>query len=160
MGWLAFLFSWKGRFTRLQFAIMYFASGLPFVAIGLGAMFLSDLRPDIPRDLTTAIFVTGYALSAYLQTGNVVKRLHDLGLSGWWLAAMVALLGVSFGIVGLFGFMGSTQAMIVIAPVMIVAVIGTFALMFTPGMPKANRYGPDPLGRDWHTFGPSRAEGS
>jgi uncharacterized membrane protein YhaH (DUF805 family) len=54
----------------------------------------------------------------------VVRRLHDRDLSGWWyLGAIVA------GMIPFVGFIAS---------------IALLVLMFLPGTPGPNRFGPDP----------------
>jgi len=53
-----------------------------------------------------------------------VRRLHDRDMSGWWY--------LGFIVAGMIPFIG------------LIASIALLVLMFLPGTPGANRYGPDP----------------
>lgn len=91
--------------------------------------------------------ISNVAVMAYFWpiTAGMVKRLHDLGFSGWfWAAYMVVVLG-SWAI-----FLLSPQSVLTVALVVLstlVACVVSVFLYFIPGTPGPNQYGPDPLGR-------------
>ena len=68
----------------------------------------------------------------------MVRRLHDLGKTGWW---AIALLPVSLIPKGTFP---DWIEFLIVLPV----IIGLFAVSFIPGASGPNRYGPDPLCSD------------
>ena len=80
-----------------------------------------------------------------------VKRLHDRNRSAWWLVAVGSVFA-AFGAVDHF-FSWSTNlraislliAMILLAPVQLVAGWGMIEIQFLRGTYGANRFGPDPL---------------
>jgi uncharacterized membrane protein YhaH (DUF805 family) len=88
-----------------------------------------------------------------------VRRLHDSGLSGWWLLAPVgaALLGVGFFVGGLAATLAGAfsanapralEAGIVLfgvgALLLLAALIVDLVLMLRPSTPGPNRFGPGP----------------
>ncbi len=82
-----------------------------------------------------------------------IKRLHDLGLSGWWLPGSLLLLlvwSVIASLVSLLRFgptvlkFGSAEFMTNAATVMIWPVIGTLWLHFAKGDEGPNNYGAAP----------------
>lgn len=95
----------------------------------------------------------GGALVMVLCFSGTTKRLHDIGLSAWWILAGLAglvgwsvvlglLLAVTAGPAALHP--GSFAFVLAIIGVMIPAFAGTLWLHLTPGMPGDNRYGPEP----------------
>ncbi len=61
----------------------------------------------------------------------VAKRLHDFGFSGWWsLLAFAPFLALFSDELGGFGSL--------------IVFIGHIALIFVPGEPRSNQYGPSP----------------
>jgi uncharacterized membrane protein YhaH (DUF805 family) len=161
MGWLAFLFSWRGRFSRVQFPLMYVAAGLIGVAVLFGAVYASHLLPSNLREWNVVLIYSIYSLpTAYLQVGAIIKRLHDVGLSGWWLAAAVGLVAGSAYAIEQLQLKGTTYEPIVMIPVIAISIIGFLVLLLTPGTTGTNQYGPDPFGRGQQTFRSMRAEGN
>ncbi|MCH9809027.1 MAG: DUF805 domain-containing protein [Alphaproteobacteria bacterium] len=89
----------------------------------------------------------------WIATSAAIKRLHDLGRTGWWvpgflLALFVWTLLVSFGSFLTMGDavtqIGSPQFIIHVCVVMVPPVAATIWLHFAPGNPGRNKYGPEP----------------
>ena len=83
-----------------------------------------------------AASTVGSGVVAYAQ----IRRLHDVGRSGWWVAAILAAqIALT---VGLYLAFGSEDAMYVAAAVLtLIPIIWIGAL---PGTPGENRFGPAP----------------
>lgn len=98
----------EGRARRKEiWGFMLFATLIYFVLLFLVAVGI------IPEGVTYF-----YALIVFLPNLAVnIRRLHDLGLSGWWLLA------------GLISFVG---------------LLGAIPLLFVEGEKRRNKYGPDP----------------
>lgn len=73
--------------------------------------------------------MTAYAIILWPLLTMYVKRLHDLGFSGWWLLGSFAAAAILDGIVPK-GYLG----------VALMLIIG-----FVPGRRGDNRFGPDPI---------------
>ncbi len=104
----------KGRASRQEFW-MFFLFNLIFalVAVVLDNVFGTDFQ-----DIGYGIFYTLYMLAVLLPTLAVeIRRLHDIGKSGWWIfISLVPLAGSIWLIV----------------------------LLATDGQPGENQYGPNP----------------
>ncbi len=91
--------------------------------------------------------------SLWIATSAAIKRLHDLGYSGWWvpgsiLALFVWTLLACFATILTMGEavadVGSPQFMVYAAAVMFWPLAATFWLHFAPGEVGSNKYGPEP----------------
>lgn len=136
-------FRFEGRLPRVPFLLGALA------AHALSTFDLPDLGP-----IANAVAVACFFVGKFLLTTLVVKRLHDLGVSGWWAIPLVApmtLWSGSRGLVALFAPELATDlaprvswtALIVSALVFGAA---TLVLGLIPGQRRDNRYGPDPNG--------------
>jgi uncharacterized membrane protein YhaH (DUF805 family) len=88
-------FSWSGRFSRSEFAVAHLGYNLlGAVLIGLGAAliaaFQGDHRSEVGAIVLGAVVVVWFLLSLVISLGSMVRRLHDLGQSGW--LALVSLI--------------------------------------------------------------------
>jgi uncharacterized membrane protein YhaH (DUF805 family) len=128
------LFTWKGRLGRLRFFLYGLASVLIMV-LGFVPIALEEKYPRVPdADPSTGAFLliaTGFGAAIWIGNVTAIRRLHDLNLSGWWLLA---------------GFLPS---LFVSSPSSIIQAISVIFwlgeplyLMFTPGNPGDNRFGP------------------
>jgi uncharacterized membrane protein YhaH (DUF805 family) len=91
------------------------------------------------------------ALALWVGTIGLIKRLHDVGRSAWWVLAGMAGLCIWCAVVAvviglMFGsaaFMpGSTGYIVLLGLVMLPAIGATFWLHLEPGDPFSNRFGP------------------
>jgi len=112
-------------------------------------------RPILDTILTVVLFLPGIAVG--------VRRLHDIGKSGWWLLLLVTIIAVSLALHWVFDWS---------LPILF-AVAGIIVMIYwyvQPGTVGANKYGPNPLetatdnvsggyieGNHW-VFGPSNEE--
>lgn len=103
------LFSFQGRFSRSQFWLWGF--GLPALVGALCVGLISALMvPSADADGVIGIFIVLgllYLPLTYVGIAGAVKRLHDLGRSGWWyLLTLIPLINVGF-VIWIGAFKGS-----------------------------------------------------
>ena len=128
----------SGRSRRMEFwsfglfnLVVYAIIGGIMLGTGASLSNLSQNSAD-PVAAITGIFFSGfgvlfalYWLATIIPTVAVtVRRLHDRDMSGWWYLGVIVL---SF--IPLVGFLVS---------------IAFLVIMFLPGTPGPNRFGPDP----------------
>ena len=128
----------SGRSRRMEYwsftlliVIVYVVLGALMVGGGLDLAAMSN--PELAAEMAAPgpLFYIGAGLLALFALGSlipmiavVVRRLHDRDMSGWWyLGAIVG------GMIPFVGFLVS---------------LGFLVLMFLPGTPGPNRFGPDP----------------
>lgn len=130
MAWL--FLSFEGRVNR---ELWWLVMGL---ALCLDLTFNLMLRSsDGGSYITLAILVNA------IQIAPTVKRLHDVGRSGWWiapyfvgpLALFLIAIGSSSNIVFVVAFFAG----------LLLLLWAIFELGFVKGPERDNRYGPDPL---------------
>jgi uncharacterized membrane protein YhaH (DUF805 family) len=121
--WQSYLTPWRkfavfqGRSGRREYWIFYGFNLVPSLLLSCGILFADDRST---REICT-ILSFGLMLATLVPSLAVsVRRLHDIGLSGWVL------------LVGVIPFLGP---------------LAIIAIMAKPGDAKANNYGPVP-GRD------------
>jgi uncharacterized membrane protein YhaH (DUF805 family) len=123
MGCLTRLISFKGRATRSEFWMITLGYIIPLSILLplIGHIFHLNISDDIHFEmLFLIIFILGEPLLAVS-----IRRLHDLGGSGWlYLLCLIPLLG------------------------QIIGGVLTFLIYFKDGEPNKNNYGNDPKGRD------------
>lgn len=149
INWQHLMLSFDGRIRRSHFGIAWL--------ILFGAGFVLGLIPLIGTLVSIALIWPNLAIT--------VKRLHDMGKSGW-LAAIpyaVAIVGmiVGFSMMGLGAIMNAEQlenedpaaVLALIGPAFgvfgIIALVGLGFLLWiglTPEQPGTNRFGPNPKG--------------
>ena len=150
LDWQKLLFSFEGRTRRSHFWIGWL--------ICLGAGVVAGMLPIIGGLISIALIWPNLAIS--------VKRLHDMGKSGW-LVAIPWVVGIVGGIaaVSMMGLSALTNAsaledgdpaaiLALLGPAMgIVAIVGLVCLGFllwiglADGQRGDNRYGPNPKGQ-------------
>jgi uncharacterized membrane protein YhaH (DUF805 family) len=113
------LFFPQGRIGRMSWLLRQFGSAVVIYLL----MVVSDAMPDGPVGSSDLFLVlAGLAALAFVAFRIVqdIKRLHDLGRSGWYcLLVLVPFVGFFYLLV----------------------------LLFKDGQPFTNEYGPDPKGR-------------
>ncbi len=145
------LFTFRGRISRMPFFLGSLAIGaiwLFLVTIGIIAAFgMADMDGAYGMDQLVRLFSAGavvfllmtpfFLVLAYSNVCLVVKRLHDLGASGWFALPLI------FG-----GFM--LLPLITISPEVfvttsnifgLVQLVGYLVLLLMPGQSVANSYG-------------------
>lgn len=101
---------YSGRISRAS----YFLS---LLAISIFMGFAQSLMQDSQKNITIFISTVATFVLFYLIISIWVRRLHDVGMSGWW-------------------------ALVIFAPV--INLIFYVVLIFKAGYPKKNKYGPQP----------------
>lgn len=139
---LRWLSTYDGRLNRAAFLGHLFAVGLLALVIAgffVGLVWFWPGHIDLLVGNWIVILIT-----APLYGSGLVRRLHDLGLSGRWAVAFAVLLPTHL-LSDLRPFGLSTDATIGLE--MIVAMplaAGLLVLLFRKGQPQANRFGPPP----------------
>jgi uncharacterized membrane protein YhaH (DUF805 family) len=111
-----------GRASRKQYATKLAFSLLIAVANALATALLSNVAwPHIPEALRQAWTVDSICwtmIGIWPAQALVIRRLHDIGATGWW-------------------------GLLMLIPIVNFFVLGV--LLLRPGQPDANRHGPSPL---------------
>jgi uncharacterized membrane protein YhaH (DUF805 family) len=81
-------FAWSGRFSRSEFAVAYLGYNVLFgVLIGLGgtliAAALGERRSEVVAIVLGVVAIVWFLSSIVISLGATVRRLNDLGQSGW-----------------------------------------------------------------------------
>jgi len=153
--------SLRGRVPRSTYWLWFIVPGYAITLLASGLDALTGAAPTnaIAEAYRSFLGETALSLSAlpgpisnitvlayfWPFTAGSVKRLHDLGASGWfWAAYMVVALG-SWAI-----FLVSPRSVLTVALVVLATLVGlvfSVCVYFVPGTPGPSQYGPDPFGR-------------
>lgn len=166
---LHFLFSFNGRVNRAKFWAFYLGAPISasfvILAVLLAGSAITGTSPQQAMDKWTPLnwpqsplgqtmviaYWAGIVLLFYCLLAIVVKRLHDRNKSAWWLAFFYGVPITSFAALRLAGYSPSTAS-----PQMHTIQLGLFfvntiiiwwyliEILFLPGKPGENRFGPDP----------------
>jgi len=130
-------FDFQGRSRRMEYWSFFLLNMIVYLVFGgimmAGGFSLAEMDGEMgaaPPELGAPFYLGAgllglYALAVFIPNLAVnVRRLHDRDMSGWWLLGLVILSAVP--VIG------------------IIVSIGWLVLMFLPGTPGANRFGPDP----------------
>ena len=123
--WWFVLFSWL-----LTFVVMFVLSSLLFyltVNTGVSGVSFTPIFSVLIGIASLGLFVPTVAVT--------VRRLHDLGLSGWWYGSLFAMLGLAWVF---------PQSLWVALIFYISGLVCMLACVFK-GTSGQNKYGPDPL---------------
>jgi uncharacterized membrane protein YhaH (DUF805 family) len=89
------LFRFRGRLRRPLFALLHVAGSAVFGSLAvLGVLIALGPCPQSsapPPPWTMALITVGLATALWMRTSLEVRRLHDMGWSGWWSAAVLLL---------------------------------------------------------------------
>jgi uncharacterized membrane protein YhaH (DUF805 family) len=138
---LKYLFDPRGRFSRSD--MMPIAIGMVTVEI-----FASQFAPH-----AVLLFKLLSALMIWIGISATIKRLHDIGYSGWWVfggAAFICMWTALIAIGGLFALgrevltPGSSGHFIILGFVLLPPLSMTLWLHVTPGEIYKNEYGMPP----------------
>lgn len=154
MNWFLFAlkntFNFKGRARRREFGWFNFIS----LIIGVVLSIFADLSKSIGLVTFADILAITYNLYSYGLTLTVIslvtRRLHDIGLSGWWqLLFYVPLFALYFRVYQLTGSFNDLAFEDIIVQVasfafLIFACIMLPILAFVDGDKKPNKYGDSP----------------
>jgi uncharacterized membrane protein YhaH (DUF805 family) len=139
------LFDPRGRIGRMGLLIS------ATVMLGIEALLMA-LSPGTGEALPAALWPLKI-IALWIGTAALIKRLHDVDLSGWWVLAGAAGLCIWTAVLAvLFVFGAGAQSLdagtfgyITLTGLVMLPAIGvTLWLHLAPGLPYANRFGPMP----------------
>lgn len=137
MSWVREFTTYRGRLNRIQLlwrhAVVCFAgAAVGILLIAIASMFSST------NAAATLVMPIVMIVVMYVDLSLVVRRFHDVGLSGWWLLPVFGLAAVLFWFSAISP---SPWLLLAIFPVN----FGYLILLFlVPGSRGANRYGDPP----------------
>ena len=131
------LFSFRGRIGRVALLAIALVN-LVFVSVLIGAtlgiMPSTFLSTETSLRVVLSVVVAAWILAAWIGLASTVKRLHDIDHTGhhcWWIYGQ--------------GVVISASNEPLFAPLSLVVSFGVLAyLIFMPGTPGPNRFGPSP----------------
>lgn len=139
-------FNYAGRATRRDYWVFYaIALGVSSAGNGL-ARIADDIAPhSIPLPLVLGFLLSGLGIANFFPLlALTVRRLHDVGISGWWypvaiVVAPVLATGTAIAITrhAFPGVMAGWGALMIGGIAMLVVTV-------RPGDRSENRYGPPP----------------
>ena len=147
-------FSTSGRTGRIEYITLFVLC--PFL-LGTIEWFLRLFSSDIvPLNIVVIICcVIGLLATAWILFTAIIRRMHDLNFSGWWLPLVFVLAFIIF-------------ALGLALPLLVVLGCGKALLCFCPGDKKANKFGEIPelfggflengQGSTFHTSNPGRID--
>ncbi len=111
------IFTGDGRVGRLNYLLTNLVIGVAWVVCVL-VLTLPD--PETGRSSFHPALIVLFPIVVWASVGNTIRRLHDRDHSGWWwLASCLPLVNLALGLY----------------------------LLFAPGDPEVNRFGPPPGGQ-------------
>jgi uncharacterized membrane protein YhaH (DUF805 family) len=155
MNWTWFLFGFEGRINRAKLwfaAFIWFATVFSFMTIFLfvvaGILRASgnDLHLVSTKTMHPAFYLLGFPLliiGVWLVAATSIKRLHDRGKRGWWLAPFFIAPGL---LDKLSDWLDNPPLALLVSVVSFgLSVWGFVELFCVRGTKGPNRFGPDPL---------------
>jgi uncharacterized membrane protein YhaH (DUF805 family) len=131
----------SGRASRSEFWFFYLFSSLAAFVLGFVCEFVGTIFGVNPNAAASPADL--YVLAALLPTWAVlVRRLHDIGATGWWAVVPFAAYLVWLAVLLLTGFGWSFY--LVLVPVILL--ISLLIALATDSQPGPNRFGPNPNG--------------
>ncbi|QHQ37164.1 DUF805 domain-containing protein [Algicella marina] len=155
------LYKWRtfsGRSTRSEYWWFFLASVL-FMALAFAIAFVATLLSDfsigdIFGSASGIIFVLTLALPTLLvwvaSLAVTVRRLHDLGFSGWWLLGYLFVTTVLGNVTD--GLITNPQIVYQLAIANLAISFAGLVVMMIPGRRGPNAYGEDPRFDDVSVF--------
>jgi uncharacterized membrane protein YhaH (DUF805 family) len=102
---LAILFTPKGRLNRTEFATLFcLGLGVAVAAVFAAGPMMETLHlSDSGKNVSFGLLIGGFVLWKYVTVVGLVKRLHDMDMSGFfWLLLLIPGVGSLFYLVTLF----------------------------------------------------------
>ena len=143
------LFGFRGRMARLP----YFGYGLLFLGL---CVFLILVWVGLIATGVVGLIILGsilmWVVCGWMGLALTIKRLHDLGLSGYhmiWIFGLSVVAGqlgspTSSEAIGILSGLSSGTIGILSSLASLASLIVTLWLLFAPGQPRTNGYGPPP----------------
>ena len=131
----------SGRSTRTEFAAFYCTTMLATLAVVLATMTAGEQTGWIATSALGLLLLCPWA-------ALFVRRVHDAGLSGWWVALCVPVV-IQNIIADYYWLTGDFEAMLAVRYstqhfLAAIPLLAVFFFLLLPGEEGANRYGPNP----------------
>lgn len=144
-------FDLGGRLSRGRYVVLSTASFFCFVAMVVIVFMAQPAASDLLSGSLFAAFVSLMLLNVFAT----IRRLHDLGRSGWWAGIFFVPFPVMFGPLLVLEDPGRIYLHDAYLPTLAVLILvcGFFGMrpnmdtVYKRGESGPNRYGPDPLAR-------------
>lgn len=140
LGWLQRECTTQGRLGRVDFWIRSFALSF-LITLCVGLITLPVVALGFSPDWVQWLSI--FALPLYASI--VVRRLHDVGLSGWWGLPMLCAWGYSV-LCGYRARVGMPDIGTDVAAepwwIVVIGALTVIVLLFWPGSSQPNQYGP------------------
>lgn len=118
-----------GRAGRIEYILISLVAELLSIGFFNAIERMSHVTPSWPLVIMMWVILAFWVVSAWISFVCLIRRMHDLNCSGWWLFAFV-LIGLIFAMLRIP----------VAGPLMIAG--GKSFLWFMPGSAGTNRFGP------------------
>lgn len=125
-----FLVFYKGRMKRKDYLMIALLVGIPLAF----ALYFIDLETHFFLGLVLAV------LGLYYSSSLHIKRLHDIGLTGWYIVPYYFLLNTK----EIFQFLGyelTQQVLAVAFYCSLLSIVFGIVLIFCPSQKQDNKYG-------------------
>lgn len=152
--------NFKGRARRSEFWWFTVANIIISIVLNILAMALGSIGGIIAGIYSLAVLVPGMAVG--------VRRLHDIGKSGWWLAGFYILVAVVYGYMFSTGLMNlsslsnpmatpdvsavGSPMLGILGLIMFIAAIILLVWFFKDSQPGTNKWGPNPKENNPQSF--------
>jgi uncharacterized membrane protein YhaH (DUF805 family) len=143
LSWREAFFSWRGRVSRgaCLFGVMAISFVWAIASMLLLAIVFPGPQGFTPSRTTDTVIFASLALSLVPQASLLVRRAHDLGVSGYWLLIFV----VPFAVFIMARLIDqSLYGSWIETLVSMFYLGGMLIIFFAPGQRKANRFGAPP----------------
>lgn len=145
------LFTFRGRLGRAAWWLAFLVQVIVVVAAGtLAGLIATGGQPETvpPRDTAdpsaVVIMVAAFAVATWISLATSAKRLHDLGVSGWWVVPLY-LASTAGSAISNAAPAGDGPEGLALTVVGLVLTFGPIIYLgAVPGQSGDNRFGPDP----------------
>ena len=139
---------YRGRSTRTDMFAFWLVTFVVGAALLLLATVILEMVAFQDFPLTTSVNLIYQGLLTIPMIALFVRRLHDRGLSGWWVALCLPV-AVQNIVADYYQLAGDFQAMLAVRYstshfVAGIPLLAMFILLLLPGEEDANRFGPNP----------------
>lgn len=146
---LSFYFITNGRISRRAtwLAVVMPLTALTIVGGTADSLLFQNQEVTFLGNAYAPITAVVAVLIAWPSLATSIRRFHDLNMTGWWAAPMLAL----YWLPNFSSFLQKSVAEKVVIVVWVIcaflAVVLGLAQLFVPGIKDSNRFGADPLRR-------------
>ncbi|WP_119061393.1 DUF805 domain-containing protein [Dichotomicrobium thermohalophilum] len=144
------LFTFHGRIGRGRWWMAFLVQ---LIVVVVGGFFAGLVTPTGPGGGPPAdganipavmIMVAAFAVATWISLATSVKRLHDLGVSGWWIVPLYLVSTAGSAISNAAPQSGGLEGMVLTLLGLVLTFGPIIYLGAVPGQAGDNRFGPDP----------------